>query len=81
MIDADREDYLRPPMEWEEAVELCTEIISALEDLPEAAEEFAESVEEKVISIREWIESNQHVTENQLIALQNMKDGVQKWFR
>jgi Fe-S-cluster formation regulator IscX/YfhJ len=68
-------------MTWEDAVELCTEIVAELADLPERAENFVESVEEKVLSIQDWIEDNKHVTDKQIEALKNMHLGVQKWLR
>jgi len=65
----------------EEALELGQEILDALEDLPDAAEDFASSVQEKVEGIMAWINENQHVTENQSAALENMMAGVEKWQR
>ena len=66
-------------MDWEEALELCEEIEDLLGDLPERAEDFAQSVGEKVDSMREWIEENEHVTEKMVDALENMKEGSERW--
>lgn len=65
----------------DEALELGQEILDALEYLPEAAEDFASSVRDKVEGIMAWIEEKQHVTENQVSALNNMMAGVEKWQR
>lgn len=65
--------------EAQEGVELCEEILDSIGDLPERAEDFASSVSEKVESIQEWIEENDHVTEAQMDALENMKSGVERW--
>lgn len=65
--------------DWEEAKELCEEILAELADLPERAEDFSAGVEERVLSIMEWIEENEHVTEKQIQALKNMREGIDKW--
>ena len=65
--------------DWEKAINLCEEIISLLDDLPEKAEDFGYSIEEKVENIQMWIEQNAHVTPSQFDALDNMLSGVNKW--
>jgi hypothetical protein len=67
--------------DWEEALELCKELLAELADLPERAEDFVASVEEKVLSIMGWIEENEHVTPKQIKALENMLAGTTKWHR
>lgn len=70
-----RRDVLTP----EYAYELCDEIESLAEDVPERAEVFAESVCETAASIRETIEQRESVTEKQINALENIRDGLRKW--
>lgn len=66
---------------WREALEVADAILLLLPELPEKAEEFVESVEGKVESIRGWVEDNEHVTEKQESALDNMLRGAEKWSR
>lgn len=68
-------------MDYEEAIELCDEILASLEDLPEQAEDFSDSVYEKVTSMRVWIEENERVTDKMISALENIQAGVSKWLR
>jgi hypothetical protein len=63
----------------QDAKVLAELILSKVNDLPEAAEDFAASVEEKTNGILEWIEENDHVTDAQIKALDNMADGVERW--
>ena len=67
----------------DDALELVDEIVSMAEsgDLPSAASDFAESVKEKAQSIGETIEELGRVTDNQMTALTNMRDGLARWFR
>jgi len=67
----------------DEALRLCDCIIIYLteEDFPDSAVEFIDSVEKKTISIRDWVEKNNHATENQIIALENMLEGVERWLK
>jgi hypothetical protein len=67
--------------DWEDAIELCKELLAELADLPVRAENFVASVEEKILSIMEWIEENEHVTDKQLQAIRNMMSGAIKWRR
>jgi len=50
-----------------------------VEELQDRAFDFGASVEEKVYDIAEWIEENEHVTDAQLNALENMHGGVARW--
>jgi hypothetical protein len=68
-------------LEWDEALELCDEIEEMLQDLPDRAAAFAQSVGEKIEDMGRWIEENEHVTQNQIDALQNMKSGCEKWLQ
>lgn len=64
---------------WEEAIEQCEAILLSVDDLPERAEDFGISIAEKVNDIKAWIEKNEHVTEAQQEALDNMESGVARW--
>ena len=65
--------------DWKEALADIEESLPRLEKLPEAAEDFACSVQEKLESMATWIEENEHVTEAQSTAIQNMINGIEKW--
>lgn len=65
--------------DWEEAFELCNDILELIPEVPEAGEDFAASVEDKVMGIQRTIEERKIVTEKQLDALENMKAGVARW--
>jgi hypothetical protein len=67
--------------DWEGAIEYSKEILEILEELPEAADEFRVGVEERVLDMMKWIEENKHVTESQIVALENMMGGAKKWRR
>lgn len=64
---------------WEDALALCATVLDILPDLPERADDFRESVKEKVESIADWIADREHVTDEQVKALQNMKHGCEAW--
>lgn len=68
-------------MTWEEAAELCDEILEKLHELPDRAEEFKESVEGKVESMKEWILEHEKVTDKQADSLENMMAGAERWLR
>jgi hypothetical protein len=67
----------------EDAIAIAEEIIelSESEELPERAIEFAESVAGRARDILATIEERGEATTNQLTALENMRTGLQKWFR
>jgi hypothetical protein len=67
-------------MDWEDALELCESILSDLEELPNHAFRFYEGIKGKVLSIQDWVEENEHITDKQAQALENMHEGVRKWF-
>jgi spore coat protein CotH len=66
-------------IEWYGAVDICEEIQELIEDLPERASDYATSIGEKVADMRTWIEENENVTQRQVDALRNMKDGCENW--
>lgn len=49
--------------------------------VPDAGEEFAESCCERARGIAETVEESGRVTEKQLTALRNMRDGLKRWVR
>lgn len=59
---------------------LSRKIISSSRDLPEEAEDFAVNVREKAESINQFIQKNDYVTPKQIQALENMMEGVDRWF-
>jgi hypothetical protein len=61
------------------ALQLCDDLESLIEDLPERAEDFAASLNEKMHSICQWVEANEHATESQITALENMIAGAERW--
>lgn len=62
----------------DEAIELCKEILEQLDGLPEEADEFREGVEEKVLSCLRQAESRK-LSEKQMLMLEKMKAGVERW--
>jgi len=60
---------------------LADDINDLIADLPVAAFNFGQSVGEKVESIMSSIYEVHRVTENQMRAMENMKAGLEKWFR
>lgn len=68
-------------MTWDEALGFCELLLEDLDDLPTKAAEFQESVRSKVEGMQDWIETNQHVTNKMIKALENMRGGVDKWLR
>lgn len=67
--------------EWEEALELVEQIEAEADDVPERGEDFAASVVEKSKDIGTTIEVNEHVSDAQRTALDNMLAGLQRWTR
>ncbi len=66
---------------YEDWLDDIAEQIDLLDGLSEAAYDFAVSVEEKLSSMAEWIEQNEHITPKQILAIQNMKAGIERWQR
>jgi len=62
------------------ALDLVREIQSLAEELPERAEDFGIQVLETTTDIGIYIEKHEHVTKRQLVALENMLEGIQRWF-
>lgn len=63
-----------------EALELAESIEELAGQLPEEGEEFGMSVTEKAAEIALNIDAYNRVTDAQLSALENMLDGLQRWF-
>ena len=64
--------------DWESEIERCNSLMDMCNEVPERGEEYASSVHEKAGSISATIEDNQHVTEKQMEAIDNMMAGVQR---
>lgn len=62
-----------------EAIEIANYIIDLSPDVPSAGTDFAESVREKAEDIRATILERECVTDGQIDALENMKDGLDRW--
>ncbi len=65
--------------DWQAALATAREILGLCGGVPEAGQEYAESVYEKVSAIMETISAKQRVTDRQIVALQNMQDGLVRW--
>lgn len=63
----------------ETATDLIEQIEFLVEDLPEDAEDFGMSVSETASDIAKYIDEHNSVTKKQIIALENMLDGLQRW--
>lgn len=72
-------------MAYESSDDLLSELEDLLEELEDlaipAAREFHESVSEKCASMREQYETSESLTGAQMVALENMIGGVEKWLR
>jgi hypothetical protein len=71
---------------YDAAVRAAEQIIGAIEDdLPEEkylqADDFFDSVLERTKGILETVQRTGRVSDRQFEALQNMYDGVSKWFQ
>lgn len=65
---------------WAVYLRRCREALQRAPDIPDDAAEFRESVQEKLSSMAEWIEKRHHVTPKMQRAIDNMADGVAKFF-
>lgn len=63
-----------------DALGIAGEICDLVDELPEEGEDFGISVAEKAADIAENIEKHNRVTDKQMAALENMLDGLQRWF-
>lgn len=79
--DKPQRDKSADDTEWQARLDQCQELLDMLDDLPDRAADFAESVREKTQSIAEWIEENEHVTQAQCEALNNMESGAERWLQ
>ena len=70
---------------WQKASEQCDTIVELIDDeiteeMAEKADDgFFENIREKSVSIQETIDRNQHASEAQKRALNNMERGVRAW--
>lgn len=65
---------------WADALTEIGDIMDQIDDLPDQAQDFGGSVRETLQSIYDWIEENEHVTEAQEEAVDNISNGVSRWF-
>ena len=65
---------------YDEAMSLASEIEDLVLSICDAGQEFADSVGEKTASIMESVERSGGATDGQLQALENMLEGLQRWF-
>jgi hypothetical protein len=70
----------RQSRDVKEALAMAEEIDSLAADLPEEGEDFGMSVSEKATDIAANVRTHNRVTDNQYTALENMLDGLQRWF-
>ena len=66
---------------WEDALDRACDLRDRAEELPERAEDFSSSVWDVLNDIAIWIEDNEHVTDAQKVALDNIAGGIAKWER
>ena len=55
------------------------EMLRDAADIPERGEDFAAGVTDTLEDMRAWIEENEHVTEKQQQAIENMQAAVGRW--
>jgi hypothetical protein len=67
--------------EVNDALELARSILDDVEEVPEEGEDFAAGIQETTEGIMETIEEKDFVTPNQLRALVNMRNGLNRWLR
>lgn len=65
--------------DYESWLDEIHDAVEEAETLPERAEDFAASVVEKLEDIAAWVEDNEHITEAQQTAVENMRAGIEKW--
>ena len=61
------------------AVQDIDDLCGRLAMLPERADDFADGAGDILRNIREWIVENDHATERQLSAIENIDGGVSRW--
>lgn len=64
------------------ALAVAEEIADLVDELPDCIEaaEFGQSVAKKAAAIAANIERHGRVTDNQMVALENIRDGLERWF-
>ena len=66
-------------MDWEAFVESAQEALDAAEDIPRSGVHFRDSVQQKIEDMKDWAEENERVTEVMWTALENMRNGIERW--
>ena len=67
-------------VDYRDAIEQAERIIGMAAGLPDAGSDFGESVAEKCRSIIDWINDRGEVTRSQEESLDNMENGISRWF-
>ncbi len=63
----------------DEVDDLLAEIEELAEQVPDVGQGFAESVLESIRGISETVQETRYATDKQIVALENMRDGLRKW--
>lgn len=71
-----------PTADVRHALAVAEEIADLVDELPDCIEaaEFGQSVAKKAAAIAANIERHGRVTDNQMVALENIRDGLERWF-
>jgi len=64
-----------------ETIEEVKEELESNDRMTDSAIDFFDGIEERTQSIIDYANENNGATEKQLLALNNMRDGVNKWKR
>ena len=64
----------------QDAIEIANEINRLTGEICPAGQDFADSVSEKAIDITQAVTNAGQATDGQIDALENMLEGLQKWF-
>jgi hypothetical protein len=70
-------DYEEVLEKCNEAIDLCDELLGG--SISPAGEEYVENVQEHLTDMHQWIDEHQRCTPKQLIAIENMIEGLNKW--
>jgi len=65
--------------DWEDFLVEAQELLDILDEITGRGASYADSVSAQLQDIMEWVEENEHVTERQQSALENWREGAEKW--
>lgn len=77
--DSESEPAHGEEVTWEAALGRIKLLQSNCEEIPDAGADFANSVVEESAQIAAWIEEHEHVTPDQIRAIQNWEGAVSRW--